>query len=72
MRIKKIISQTRRDFTAMLICEHCSNEWLLDSGYDDDFYHAYVIPALSCKKCGKEAPDDYKAKGTKYAAQEVI
>jgi len=72
MKIKKIISQSRRDFTAMMICEHCGDEEINSSGYDDDFYHNKVIPKMKCDKCGKEAPADYKAKETKYSADEII
>lgn len=36
MKIKKIISQHRRDFQAVYECEHC--EHTVESyGYDDDF-----------------------------------
>lgn len=37
MKIKKITSQIRRDFTAIYECEHCGNTETRD-GYDDDSY----------------------------------
>lgn len=66
MKIKKIVSQNRRDFTAILICEHCESEEELNSGYDDAYYHNEVIPNMECKSCGKKAPKDYRALTTKY------
>ena len=72
MKIKKILSQHRRDFTATLICEHCESEQKLSSGYDDDNYHCNVIPNIKCMKCGKKSPDDYRPQDTKYPAGFVI
>jgi ribosomal protein L37AE/L43A len=71
MKIRKIISQHRRDFTAIYICEHCGHE-IPGEGYDDDYFHRDAIPAMKCKKCGKIAPDDYRPMGTKYPAGMVI
>lgn len=71
MRIKKIESQSRRDFTAVYECEHCSNEEN-GTGYDDDYFHQNVIPAMKCKECGKTAADDYRPLATKYAQHVVI
>lgn len=51
MKIKKMISQTRRDFTAIMFCEFCSHEELNEGGYDDTFYHHNVIPSMKCGKC---------------------
>ena len=65
MKIKKITSQNRRDYTAIMICEHCHNEQD-DSGYDDAYYHKEVIPLMKCNSCGKVAPDEYTPKATKY------
>ncbi len=53
MRIKKITSQNRRDFTAIMKCEFCEHEENNTSGYDDRFYHDNVIPDMKCKECGK-------------------
>ena len=71
MKIKTIISQYRRDFHAVYVCEHCGFEREA-SGYDDDNFHRNVIPEMLCPKCGKPAPDDHRPMGTKYAEHEVI
>ncbi len=65
MKIKEIIDQNRRDFTAIFVCEHCGNEEK-HSGYDDSYFHQNVIPKMTCKKCGKIAPDNYRPLSTKY------
>lgn len=59
MKIKKIISQHRRDFRAIYECDHCdcTIEW---SGYDDDHFHKNVIPLMACPTCGKTAGADYR------------
>ena len=72
MKIKKILSQHRRDFTAILECEHCNEEEKLTSGYDDDFYHRNVIPNMECKKCGEKAPTDYRPLATKYDHNQAV
>ena len=66
MKIKKITSQHRRDFSAIMECEHCGNEEINRYGYDDANYHQNVIPAMKCKECGKTASDDYRPLATKY------
>lgn len=53
MRIKKIISQHRRDYSAIMQCEFCGSEEKDKYGYDDRNYHDNVIPNMVCKKCGK-------------------
>jgi len=65
MKIKKIVSQNRRDFRAIYVCEHCKHEEV-SSGYDDDNFHRNVIPVMKCEKCGKRANDEYRPMGTKY------
>ena len=68
MKIKEILSQSRRDFKAIYICEHCGHEEKdrgLDS-YDDTYFHKTVIPAMICGKCGKKAPDTYRPLAGKY------
>ncbi len=65
MKIKEILSQSRRDFKAIYVCEHCGHEEKL-SGYDDDNFHQNVIPKMLCDKCKKLAPDDYRPLTTKY------
>jgi transcription elongation factor Elf1 len=52
MEIKKIISQTRRDFTALYVCQHCGHEQT-GSGYDDTYFHTQVIPNIKCGNCSK-------------------
>ena len=53
MKIKKLISQHRRDFTALMECEFCGYQEMDDSGYDDRYYHDNVIPNIKCSKCGE-------------------
>ena len=65
MRIKKITSQSRRDFYAIYECEHCGHTYE-DSGYDDTNFHQNVIPQIECAKCGKTASDNYRPLATKY------
>ena len=65
MKIKKIISQHRRDFTAIYECEHCKHE-KEGSGYDDFNFHHIGIPKMICEKCGKTAGNDYRPLATKY------
>lgn len=52
MRIKQILHQNRRDFTAIFICPFCGNEEKLE-GYDDTYFHTSVIPKMKCSKCSK-------------------
>jgi len=71
MKIREIISQSRRDFRANYECEHCG--YLLDgSGYDDAYYHNNVIPKMKCKECGKTAGDDYRPLAPKYSPDTII
>lgn len=72
MKIQKINSQSRRDFWADMVCEHCGHVEENVSGYDDDYFHRNVIPDMRCKQCDKKASDDYRPMGTKYAAHEVV
>jgi transcription elongation factor Elf1 len=65
MKIKKIESQSRRDFYAIYECEHCGHEEK-GSGYDDSYFHQNVIPAMKCCKCGKTADENYRPLATKY------
>jgi DNA-directed RNA polymerase subunit RPC12/RpoP len=71
MNIKKIISQHRRDFTAIYQCEHCGHEHD-GAGYDDDNFHRNVVPAMKCPECGETASEDYRPMGTKYADGEMV
>ncbi len=52
MKIKHIRTQHRRDFTAVYECQHCGHEQR-GEGYDDDYFHQKVIPAMKCDRCGK-------------------
>lgn len=67
MKIKRILSQHRRDFHAIYECEHCGHTEK-DTGYDDGHFHLNVIPAKKCGVCGKTSPDDYRPLTAKYAA----
>jgi hypothetical protein len=71
MKIQTITSQSRRDFTAIYVCESCGAT-KKGYGYDDDNFHRNVIPLMKCKICGEVAPQDYRALTTKYAPHEVI
>ena len=71
MRIKKIESQTRRDFYAIYECEHCGFT-KRSSGYDDDNFHRNVVPNMKCDKCKKTASKDYRPMETKYPADMII
>ena len=71
MKIEKITSQSRRDFTAIYVCEHCGFE-KKGYGYDDTNFHQNVIPEMKCDKCGKIAPVDYRPRTTKYPDSMVV
>ncbi len=71
MRIREIVSQSRRDFTAIYECEHCGYAHR-GSGYDDDNFHRNVVPAMKCPVCEKTAGDGFRPLGTKYEAHEVV
>lgn len=53
MKIQKVTFTMGNDFSAIMECEHCQSTQKLSSGYDDEFYHSKVIPAMTCKSCGK-------------------
>ena len=71
MKIKEIINQHRRDFTAIYQCQHCNFEIKKD-GYDDDYFHQQVIPKMKCENCGKIANDDYEPLKPKYHSSVTI
>lgn len=71
MKIKKITSQSRRDFYAVYECEHCGHE-INGSGYDDENFHRNVIPLMTCSACGKEGAEDYRPLTTKYPDGKVV
>ena len=70
MKIKTILNQSRRDFTAIYECESCDHT-TTGYGYDDGNFHQNVIPAMKCEKCGAVAKD-YRPLATKYGDHEVI
>jgi C4-type Zn-finger protein len=53
MKIRNITSESGNDFSAIMECEHCEATHKITSGYHDNFYHTRVIPAMTCKACGK-------------------
>jgi len=65
MKIKEIISQSRRDFKAIYICEHCGFE-MESYGYDDENFHNNVIPTMVCPECKKGMAENYRPLTTKY------
>ena len=74
MRIKQILSQSRRDFHAIYVCPFCGCE-VEDYGYDDDNFHQNVIPKKKCPNCGKTELDgekNYRPLQTKYKAYEEV
>jgi len=71
MKIKKITSQSRRDFYAIYECEHCGHT-MWGHGYDDANFHHNVIPGMKCSDCGKTAPDDYMPLTTKYPEWAIV
>lgn len=65
MKILKKLTQYRRDFQAIYICEHCG--YVEESyGYDDSNFHENVIPKMKCKVCDKVAGEGYEPQETKY------
>ena len=71
MKIKKFLSQSRRDFIAIYECEYCGFEEE-GNGYDDKFFHENVIPKMTCSKCGEGVDENYRALTTKYPDGMVI
>ena len=65
MHIKQIISQNRRDFTAVYECEHCNHSYK-GTGYDDSYFHNVVIPNKLCERCNKKASLNNTALSPKY------
>lgn len=75
MKIKEMISQSRRDFTAMMECEFCGHTNKNGSGYDDNYYHSNVIPKMKCGSCGESTISkggEIKPQATKYPEGFVI
>jgi predicted RNA-binding Zn-ribbon protein involved in translation (DUF1610 family) len=69
MKITKMISQHRRDFTDEMTCESCGHKEINKYGYDDNYYHSEVIPNMKCGKCGEStisANKTVEIRPTKY------
>jgi len=74
MKIKQILRQHRRDFTAIYVCEGCGHEEE-NGGYDDSHFHQNVIPDMTCENCGKtsrECGADYRPLTTKYPDHQQV
>lgn len=71
MKIKEILDQHRRDFTAIYECEHCGSQ-MRRQGYDDANFHQNVIPKMKCTYCGLTAAKNYRPLQPKYAEGEVV
>lgn len=71
MKVKEIISQHRRDFRAIYVCEHCGAE-IEKGGYDDANFHQNVIPKMKCATCGRISDENYCPLTTKYPDDMVI
>lgn len=61
MKIQKITFEHRNDFSAIMECEHCGNLHPISTGYHDNRYHTQVIPAMTCKQCGKNRAGEVPA-----------
>lgn len=72
MKIDKITRQYRRDFRAIMKCEHCGHIEKDVSGYDDAYFHNNVIPDMKCKKCDKKGSEDYRPLTPKYGANQIV
>ena len=71
MKIKKILSRSRRDFTALYVCEFCGYEEE-GCGYDDRNFHENVIPDMKCEKCKQKNHLDYLSVATKYPDDLIV
>ncbi len=68
MKIKTILDQHRRDFSAIYECEGCGVTEK-GRGYDDAYFHATVVPNKKCRACGQSAVQlgvDVRPLTTKY------
>ena len=72
MKIREILSQSRRDFYAIYECEHCAHITPKTSGYDDANFHTNVIPAMKCPSCDKTASTTYRALAPRYSESTII
>jgi len=53
--VRRLPSQHRNDFCAIMVCEWCEHTQNLRPDYDDDYYHKPVISRTRIKTCGKIA-----------------
>lgn len=61
MYIYEMIDKHRNDFRAIMKCEHCNHNQNLSTGYDDEYYHNKVIPAMKCSSCGMSSNDSIES-----------
>lgn len=71
MKIKEYLGGRGNDFSATMVCEHCSTESKLTSGYHDGRYHNLVIPAMHCKACGLNRAGQERTDEVVAAAQAI-
>ena len=71
MKIQRIISEHRNDFTAIMECEHCGNTHRNTSGYHDNFYHTRVIPGMTCARCGKNRAGEVPVEANDHGLKSV-
>jgi len=57
MYLTKSYDFHRRDFRGDLKCEHCGDEELSVTCYDDSNFHQRVIPGKECKSCKQSTTD---------------
>lgn len=60
MKIERITWQSGNDFYADMVCQLCGHHQELKTGYNDQYYHSKVIPAMECEKCGMSTNKWYK------------
>ena len=74
MKIETILTQYRRDFTAIYICEICGAKET-NRGYDDRNFHDNILPDMPCKACGRSRKDAGIVSGkteTRYREWETV
>jgi len=73
MKIKKILSQSRRDLIVIYECDHDDcNYTEKGSGYDDSNFHQNVVPDMECKKCGRKAKPETRKMAPLYSDHVII
>lgn len=65
MKIKRILTQYRRDFRAIFECQFCGYEEE-KNGYDDEYFHTIVVPNMKCPECGKSVIENMDEMGEIY------